>query len=171
MALLRLLWPCAAIALSAVAQAAPAPFALAAAPFTAPVMPEVLAELRGGFDLGNGLSASIGIERSTAINGAIITTQTVQIPDLARMTAVQAAQLRSVLGDVTLIRNGTGNVFAGAPAQAPAGAIVVQNTLDDQTLRNLTVISTTSNSLRLLQGVNAAGALRDALLAPLAPRP
>lgn len=138
---------------------------------TPPVSAAVLDSMRGGFDDGNGLRASFGIERSTSVNGAVVALQSVQIADLSRISAEQAGRLAAILGTGTLVQNGAANSLAAGQAQLRAGTVVIQNSLDNQQIRSSTVIDSASNSLRLLQGINAAGSLRDALLAPLAARP
>ena len=136
----------------------------------APLSDRALDSLRGGFDNGQ-LQASFCIERSTTINGALVVSQSIHIADLSRVSSEQASQLHSLLGGVTLVRNGPGNAFAPTAANALGGALVVQNSLDGQTIKSLTVIDATTNSLGALQTLNAAGALRNALIAPLVPRP
>lgn len=127
--------------------------------------------LRGGFDIAQGLRASFGIERTTTINGALVVSQSIQIADLSRVSADQAAQLQSLLSNVSLIRNGPGNTFAPIAGTVPGGATVIQNTLDGQAIKSMTVINATTNSLGALQALNAAAALRNALIAPILSRP
>ncbi len=156
----------------AVAACAPAahaePFAKAKA---AAVEDATLDTMRGGFDDGQGLRASFGIERSTSINGTLVVSQSIQIPDLSRISTQQAAQLHSMLSGVTLISNGPGNAFTPSAPGAPGGATIIQNSLDGQTIKSLTVINATTNSLGALQAANAAATLRNALIAPIVSRP
>lgn len=136
-----------------------------------PVGNTTLDSMRGGFDDGRGLRASFGIERTISIDGVTVTLQSVHIADLSRVNAEQAQRLVALLGSATLIQNGAGNSLLAGQSQLRAGVTVIQNSLDNQSIKSSTLIDSASNSLRLLQGINANSSLRDALLAPLAARP
>lgn len=150
-----------------------------------------LETMRGGFDLGGGLMVSFGISRAITVNGVLLAATTFNIPDIARITAVQAAALERQLGSASLVQIGpnntvvaTSNTAAGtntatagpnnstvaAPASMPVAAslpaatTVVQNTLDNQTIQTRTLIDATTNAMSLAKSINAAGVLRDALL-------
>lgn len=62
-----------------------------------PVAQEKLDEMRGGFEVP-GLQVSFGIERAVYLNGALVVATSINIPDVGRITADQAAQLASALG-------------------------------------------------------------------------
>lgn len=121
---------------------------------------EQLDHMRGGFETPTGLRVSFGIERAVYINGELIATTRVEIPDVGRMTAEQALAL-SVTNDTTLIQNGAGNVF---DSNALTGGLVIQNTLNDQDIRSLTELTAGVNTLGLFKDINAQAALHDALL-------
>lgn len=129
---------------------------------------ERLDGLRGGFESG-GLQVAFGFERVTTINDTLVAHAAFHIPDLARITPEQAAQLGAVFGRLQLIQNGDGNVFE-PPAFAGGTATVIQNTLDDQTIRQSTTIDAATNGLRFVREFNVLGTLHEALAAPLAPR-
>jgi len=76
--------------------------------------------IRGGFDAG-GLRASLGLERTVLINGAEVVRQSVNIPNIAQMTADQAAALRNVLG-TTVVTNGIGGVTTTSQPAGTAAA-------------------------------------------------
>jgi len=59
---------------------------------------------------------------------------------------------------------------ATLPADLAAGTTVIQNSLNDQTIRSTTVLSATSNRLQFLRSISTGATLRDALTAPLTPR-
>ena len=132
------------IALSGVGLASPA---VADGPFAgAPVVADqALERLRGGYVDNRGIFASFGIERTTLVNGQVVVSQSVRIADLSRVSAADLTALRSMLS-------------------APA---VVQNTQNNQTIRNSVVIDATTNTLGILQRIGASRALNDALVAPL----
>src|ERR1700754_3720901 len=56
-----------------------------------------LDRIRGGFDFGDNLRASFALERTVLINGMEAMRTTISVPDIANITAQQAAQLRSAL--------------------------------------------------------------------------
>ncbi|MBP0635753.1 MULTISPECIES: hypothetical protein [unclassified Cupriavidus] len=62
-----------------------------------PVAHEKLDEMRGGFEMPN-LQVSFGIERAVYINGALVVATSINIPDVGRITAEQAARLATTLG-------------------------------------------------------------------------
>ncbi len=150
------------------AAAGPAAPALGNCAPCTPVSAERLAAQRGGFDFGGGLQASFGIHRAVTINGALVAEHRVHLPDLSRITASQAQGLQQALAGLTLVNHGQGHV--SATPGAGAGVTLIQNALDGQSIRSLTVVDASSNSLRLLRGAAAATTLLDALAQPLAPR-
>lgn len=123
------------------------------------VPPERLDVMRGGFELPSGLVASFGIERLVYVNGALMATASVHIPDVARMTPEQAQGLAEVKQGM-LVQVGAGNTFN------PSGAInglVIQNTLDGQDIRSLTTLHVGVGTLGIFQSLNANAALQSAL--------
>lgn len=147
----------------------PAPFSISDCAPCTPVDDSRLASQRGGFDLGAGLQVSFGIERATYVNGRLVAEQAISIPDLSRVSAAQAQGLMNMLGSSTLINNGSVTMSSpGLPGSVPG--TVIQNNLDAQTIRNLTVLNASSNSLQTLRGAVNNAALRDALISPLIPR-
>ncbi|MFK2879486.1 RodZ family helix-turn-helix domain-containing protein [Rhodanobacter hydrolyticus] len=78
--------------------------------FGAPVDDAGLDSVRGGFDLGNDLQASLGIEQVTYINGKLVTSTDINIPDIAQITQQQAVALATALSNLNLVvQNGPGN--------------------------------------------------------------
>jgi hypothetical protein len=125
-----------------------------------------LSDLRGGFDVGNGLKISVGIQRAVYIDGNLVTTTSLTLPDLANIakpTAAQARALSASAGTVSLVQNGPGNTFDPGPISSSTVATVVQNTLDNRHIQSMTVIDATANSLGLLKAMNFQSGLRDAL--------
>lgn len=123
----------------------------------APLPPERLDALRGGYALGDGLTVSFGLERLVSINGELVVSQRVEIPDLARMTAEQARQLADLAGGRTIRVGDTMTVAPGT------GTLVIQNALDGQQIQASTSLHTTVNTLSLLQNLNFNQSLADAL--------
>ncbi|RDK10898.1 flagellin [Cupriavidus lacunae] len=88
-----------------------------------PVAQEKLDDMRGGFEK-SGLHVSFGIERAVYINGDLVVATRLNIPDVSRITADQAAHLASVLGPaiVASTNAAVSNALAGNPVTAGASA-------------------------------------------------
>lgn len=129
-----------------------------------PVDNNRLASMRGGFDLGDGLVASFGISRAIYINGNLVAQVSVNIPDVSRIDRKQAEALATLVNGVTLIRNGPGNFVDPASFNRTAGAIVIQNTLDNQQIQALTTLDTRVRNLSQFSSLNLANTLQQALV-------
>lgn len=121
--------------------------------------PQKLDRMRGGFVLPSGLLLSFGIERAVYVNGQLVATTSVNVPDIANITADQAQGLAG-LQDTMLIQIGEGNTFV----PTGAGGVVIQNTLNDQDIRALTTLNIGTSTLGLFQELNSNAALQDALI-------
>ena len=121
--------------------------------------------MRGGFDLGGGMSIAFGLTRTVTINGKLLTTTSIQIPDISQLTSNQSAALTSHLGTVQIVQNGVLTNTEGALRLASAtGATVIQNSLNNQSIKSLTTIDANVGSLSLLKAFNTQSAIRDALI-------
>ena len=103
---------------------------------------------------------SFGIERLVYVNGNLVASARVTIPDLGRITAQQAREL-SDASDGLVVQFGDGNTFA--PAGMAANALVIQNTVDGQDISALTTIDVGVGSLGMFQSINANDALQTVL--------
>lgn len=128
-----------------------------------------LEQARGGFDLGNGLLVSLGVERLVSINGNLVASSNFSIADVTKLSGAEAVRAGAALAALTLVQNGPGNVFLPG-GMDQAGALVIQNSANDQLIRSQTTISTTVNSLSLLKTLQFEGALRDALSNVVGPK-
>ena len=126
----------------------------------------VLAGMRGGFALDSGLLVSFGIVRTVLADGQLVARTALQIPDVRQMTGAQAQQLAGQAAGLVVVQSGAGNSFQ--PLQGALPGIVVQNTQGNRQLQSITEITATTNTLRMLQGLNLNQALRDALTGGLA---
>lgn len=118
----------------------------------------VLAEARGGFDIGNGLLVSLSIERLLSVNGNVVASSQLSVADMGKAAGADALQAMQI------VQNGTGNhVQAAMMANAPMAALVLQNSANDQLIRGQTTINTTVNSLSILKDLNFSDSLRQAL--------
>lgn len=156
-----LAWLAATLALTGVVWPDPAQ---AAEPFEplggdwVPIERERLDGMRGGFIAPSGLALSFGIERVAFVNGELVASSTLRIPDVAKMTPEQAQALAG-LSRTQVVQIGEGNVV-----QPGSGTgLVIQNTLDGQTISALTTLDVTVNTLGLFQDLNIGATLQDAL--------
>ena len=121
--------------------------------------PALLDEMRGGFSTADGTLLSFGIERAVYVNGELMATTRVQIPDIARMTAEQANDLAR-FNEGVVVQVGSANTFE------PVGGLnglVIQNTLDGQDIRALTTVNVGVDTLAAFQDLNDAATLHTAL--------
>ncbi|HEY8683048.1 MAG TPA: hypothetical protein VIM06_07740 [Rhodanobacter sp.] len=122
---------------------------------------------RGGFDVGNGLLASFGFERVVYINGNLVSSASVHVPDIARMTPEQASALSAVTGTLNVIQNGPGNTFDPTTLNHVMGATVIQNSLDNQNIQSVTTLDVAVNSLNTFRSLNLQDTLQAALIGSL----
>lgn len=121
--------------------------------------------MRGGFDLGGGMSIAFGLTRTVTINGKLVTTTSIQIPDISQLTSNQSAALANHLGTVQIVQNGVLTNPEGALRLASAtGTTIIQNSLNNQSIKSLTTIDANVGSLSLLKAFNTQSAVRDALI-------
>lgn len=133
-----------------------------------PLGTERLADERGGLETATGLRLSFGIERAVYVNGELLTRTSVDIPDIRNMTAEQAAALDQAANSVVVVQNGPNNTVDIASI-AP-GTTVIQNTLNDQHIVNLTTISADANTLSMFQGINIGESFARSQNSVAAPR-
>jgi len=154
----------AALACCAPAMAAP-PATVLGAEWVA-IDPALLDDMRGGFITPGGASLSFGIERAVFVNGELLATTRVQIPDIARMSGDQARELERFNNGV-VVQVGGGNSFQ--PSAAAPGGVVIQNTLDGQDIRALTTVNVGVDTLQAFQDLNTQSTLSHAMVTSTAP--
>jgi hypothetical protein len=124
-----------------------------------PIPAERLAGMRGGFQLASGVHFSFGIERVVFIDGQLVASTRLSIPDVARMTPEEAQALGNMYR-TTVIQVGPGNAFR------PIGGVhgvVVQNTTDGRSIQVLTTLDLGVGTLGMFQQHNASAAMQAAL--------
>lgn len=125
-----------------------------------------LDELRGGFEVASGgslpLSFTFGIERATFVNGQLVSTTTIAIPTFPLPQNAVAASAMD-FSPINVIQNGSGNVFSLQNLQnLPASVMtVIQNSLDNQVIGNLTVINASITSRDFLRSLAVQEALNQ----------
>lgn len=107
-----------------------------------PLAPEQLERLRGGFQGPDGLVLSFGIERMVYVNGNLVTTTRIAVQGLGTPSAALAQP--------------------ALPALSELGT-VVQNALNDQQIRALTIVNASANSLDVLRSWSLQMSIRDAV--------
>jgi hypothetical protein len=126
------------------------------------VDPAALDGLRGGFDLGNGLAVSLGIERFVTINGNVLERSQLELGDLGSLTSGGAKIGADAAGQVRLIQNGVGGLNVNLGNNALGGTFI-QNSLNDQLISNQTIINASVNARGMLQSMNFQSTLANAL--------
>jgi hypothetical protein len=123
-----------------------------------PVDIERLEGMRGGFVAPQGFVISFGIERVVSINGEVVASTSLRIPDIARLTAEQAQGLAS-LRDSQVVTVGAGTLVTGG-----TGGLVIQNAIDGQSISARTSLDVSLNTLQLYRGTQLDAAITRALI-------
>jgi hypothetical protein len=119
--------------------------------------------MRGGFETDSGLQISFGIQRAIYVNGNLVTSNSVNIPDIGQMNAAQASALAAVANTVNVVQIGPNNSFDPASLTHATAATVVQNSLSNQNIQTLTTLSTAVNTLDAFKNMNLQNTLQSAL--------
>ena len=123
-----------------------------------PVSEAVLDTMRGGFQSdANGPMVSFGIEKSVFVNGRLVASTVLNIPNLVQLA-------NNPTNAFTLIQNGAGNAMTNHPSSLPALMTVIQNSLDNQAIQNQTVINATVSALSLARSLALGNAISQANL-------
>lgn len=120
----------------------------------------VLDTVRGGFETSAGMRVAFGIERAVFVNGVLASVTTVNVADLGQLSGRGVAEGATV----AVIQNGPNNTFVTHASNAGALATVIQNSLDNQTIRAVTTINATVNSMEMLRTARMGQSLRDTMV-------
>ena len=159
--------------------------------------------MRGGFEVNvNGMQVmlALSLERVTYINGVLVTSMKISLPDLASIgtngispntinvqtnpvtpspaaspAGVSTTQVNSMLPGsitpqqmsdlgqtITVIQNGAGNTFV-LPQSLNSLTTVIQNTVDNQIIRNMTTINATVINQALARSMELTVSLNQAI--------
>lgn len=124
---------------------------------------------RGGFLTANGLVVTLGLERLVTINGNVVERTQMQLGDIGKLARGEGALSREAVGELRLIQNGDVRTMAGNGANL-LGGTVIQNSLNDQLIKNQTSINATVNTAGMLRALNFGASLNNALSTAVAPR-
>lgn len=126
-----------------------------------------LDEIRGGFELADSnLKFSFGIERAVFINGQLVASTVLNVKDLqlaAGSGSPQVSITSGVPGSVAVVQNGGGNGLATQIGTNLAGT-VLQNSLDNQKIQNVTTVNATINASQILRGMSVQSAVQNGIV-------
>ena len=124
---------------------------------------------RGGFLTADGLVVTLGLERLVSVNGNVVERTQMQLGDIGKLARGEGTISREAVGELRLIQNGDVRTMAGN-AQNLLGGTIIQNSLNDQTIRNQTSINATVNTAGMLRALNFGTSLNNALSTAVGPR-
>jgi len=124
-----------------------------------------IGDTRGGLVSGDGLEFALGIEKFIYVNGILEATNTLNIVKDAKGVP-QLAPGQPLGPMVKWITIGPGNTFDQENLSS-GFFTVIQNTLDQQTIRNIDKISATITVLPLLRAINQEAVLNQGLIKSL----
>jgi hypothetical protein len=113
-----------------------------------------LDRMRGGFFSEPGLKISIGIERSVLINGELVTSSTLTIPDLQLFSGTGIGRAALAGPAFALIQNGPGNTFNPVPSTMTSLGTAIQNTLNNQAIVGMTKINASVSNIDLVRSMD-----------------
>lgn len=128
-----------------------------------PLSQEEMAGLRGGFMTADGIEITIGYEQAAFINGIL---QTKLALDISRLDHRNAAGLAGDIQPIRIIQSGEGNLAPAPPLSLPVAGYLtlLQNSLDNQTLHNLTVLNIDIKNLPATQFGSLGNTINDQIL-------
>lgn len=115
--------------------------------------------LRGGYVLPSGLVVGFGVERLVSVNGTVVASTRIDVPDLGRITPAQAQSI-AAFGGTRVLQVGQGETLV----PGAAAGLVIQNALDGQRIGAMTTVDVSVGTLGLLQDLNLASSLQSALI-------
>ena len=123
-----------------------------------PVSEAALDRMRGGFQSDpTSPVISFGIERNVFLNGQLVSSTVINIPNLMQFS-----------GDPshisTHIQTGSGNTLPHGMSSLPTLVTTIQNSLDNQSIQNQTVINATVAALSLARSLALGDALSQATI-------
>ena len=163
------LLPLLLVSMAGVVNAAEPDAHLAAFDASCAVDQETLDAARGGFLTGDGLMVNLGLERMVSINGNVVERSELQLGDVGKLARGETSLSSEAVGQLRLIQNGDVRTVTGN-AQNLLGGTVIQNSLNDQMIRNQTSINATVNTAGMLRALNFGTSLNNALTTAVAPR-
>jgi hypothetical protein len=121
----------------------------------------VLDEARGGIDMGEDFSVSIGITRTGSLNGIEQYSNAMYLEDLGRTTGSGLQQF-----DPVILQSGAGNLIALDTVNGLSQNVttIIQNTVDNQVIATQTIMDISlQNVSTVVQGLSAAQVVSESL--------
>jgi hypothetical protein len=121
-----------------------------------------LDEARGGIDMGEDFSVSIGITRTGSINGIEQYSNAMYLEDLTRATGSGVPPSF----DPVVLQSGPGNLIAldTVNGLSPNVSTIIQNTLDNQVISTQTIMDISlQNVSTVMQGLSGAQVVSESL--------
>ena len=137
---------------------------------------ESLDQVRGGFEMeGSGLKFSIGIERAVFINGDLVATNVLNLKGLqsttggASVASAPPVPVPAASSGALVVQNGAAgsNNVAAQVSQNPAATMVVQNSLNNQTIQTVTTINASVNSMQAVRALSVQNAIQYGIVSSL----
>lgn len=152
----------------------PSPPSISPSPIGSPLAAlgdEALDEVRGGFEpADSNLRFSFGIERAVYINGELVAHTVLNLKDMQWVTGTggvpQGPSNVNANAALGVVQNGLKNSFTAQIGSNLAGT-VVQNTLDNQRIQNVTTINAAVNSAQLLRSMSVQAAVHNGIVGSL----
>jgi hypothetical protein len=129
-----------------------------------------LSVLRGGFVTDDGLLVSFGIERATYVNGVLDTASTFTVSRLGGAGGLQqsaSATPVSYAGKLIQIGPAGSNYFDPGKVTSnilPGGFTVIQNTLNNQIVKNITTINASVTNMNLFRNMNLTTSISEQVI-------
>lgn len=120
--------------------------------------------LRGGFFDDQSLKISFGIERLVSIGDQLVAVTKLTIPELTAVNQASASQPRVERLPNIVLQSGTGNT-APLPRELPvSGLTLIQNSLDNQMIRNATQLNVVVNGLEVARSLSLSSSMQQSLI-------
>jgi hypothetical protein len=123
-----------------------------------------LDDVRGGFTTPEGLKVSFGIERAVYLNGDLVTTTSLNVSELSKISGGRAQVSTTGPESLALVQSGLGNAFQPGTISQTAAGTVIQNTLDNQKIQTITRIDAVVNSSSIIRSMNLQSSMRSAVV-------
>lgn len=124
--------------------------------------PHDLELIRGGYQTGEGLEVSFGIERAVFVNGILQATSTLNVPLLGGQS-IQSLSGNALADGTMTIQKGTGNSVDMAGGREGLFTFI-QNSLDFAAIKNVTRIDATVNVLNTYRAMNLRSLMNEQLI-------
>ncbi|MCC6964820.1 MAG: hypothetical protein IT391_00870 [Nitrospira sp.] len=123
-----------------------------------PVSEAVLDQMRGGFQSSpNSPVLAFGIERNVLVNGKLVSSTVLTIPSLSQLAGNTSDAFK-------LIQTGGGNAVLPGMSSLSPFMTVMQNSLDNQTIQQQTVMNATVAALGWARSLALGNALTQATM-------